>query len=180
MIVFLDFDGVLHPFFPLPDRTDAENAVFSCLPAFEGMLRKYPHVNVVISSSWRLRKSPAEVLGLFSEDIRPRIIGFNPPSPGTTGNDPGARMKECEAWLETHDQTTTPWLALDDYAALFSPGARVLVCHDGFREREIALFDEAMADIEAFAVRYPVKASGARTHADGSLIFLPPGVSLAK
>ena len=31
MILFLDFDGVLHPFFPRNDRSDAENQFFSYL-----------------------------------------------------------------------------------------------------------------------------------------------------
>ena len=42
MILFLDFDGVLHPVFPRKDRTDEENQLFSCLPRLEGVLRDFP------------------------------------------------------------------------------------------------------------------------------------------
>ena len=181
MIVFLDFDGVTHPFFPRADLTDAENATFSNLPAIEEALRAHPHVRVVISSSWRLRKPWPELLALFSDDIRPRVIGMTPTSAGNTGNDPGARMNECLAWLDDNGHTHTPWLALDDFDGLFSPGGALLLCHDGFRERERALFDEAMRDLDAFKVKYPIKdPMGSRLHPDGGLLFLPPGVSLKK
>ena len=43
--VFLDFDGVTHPW------SQAED--FRCLPVLEAVLRDYPETRVVISSDWR-------------------------------------------------------------------------------------------------------------------------------
>ena len=77
MILFLDFDGVLHPEGEghLPnDGTD-----FCFLPRLEELLREFPHVRIVISSSWRERLAYPTLLKPFSEDIRARIIGTTPP-----------------------------------------------------------------------------------------------------
>jgi hypothetical protein len=182
VILFLDFDGVTHPFFPRPDLTDQENALFSCLPAIEDALRAHPHVRVVISSSWRMTKTPDELRTLFSPDLQARVIGQNPLLPDHNPNDPGARMTECLAWLAANGEESTPWVALDDFEDLYSPGAALVVCHDGFRGRERALLEEALNDPDTFRTRYPVRdASLARLHPEGGgLLFLPPGVELKK
>jgi hypothetical protein len=44
-VVFLDFDGVLHPGF---------SETFRHLPTFDRFLRTMPDTSVVISSDWRL------------------------------------------------------------------------------------------------------------------------------
>lgn len=49
----LDFDGVLHPFFPRPDRSDEENQLFSYLPRLEAVLQEFGDWQIVIASSWR-------------------------------------------------------------------------------------------------------------------------------
>jgi hypothetical protein len=81
MLIFVDIDGVL-----IPDRrhetsslqTDIMKFNSACLNHFENVLRSYPNVRVVISSSWR-EIFPFEVIPpLFSPDIAIRIIGFTP------------------------------------------------------------------------------------------------------
>lgn len=52
MILFLDFDGVLHPLFTLPELSPEESRPFCYLPRFAAVLHDYPHVEVVISSTW--------------------------------------------------------------------------------------------------------------------------------
>ncbi|WCT24267.1 HAD domain-containing protein [Acidovorax temperans] len=52
-ILFLDFDGVLHP------EHCHESKHFCCLPVLEDALRQAPEWQVVISSTWRLQKSLA-------------------------------------------------------------------------------------------------------------------------
>ena len=64
--VFLDFDGVTHPW------SQAED--FRCLPVLEAVLRDYPETRVVISSDWRTLFSLPKLVARFSEDIRPRVI----------------------------------------------------------------------------------------------------------
>lgn len=48
-ILFLDFDGVLHP------EHCHESKHFCCLPVLEDALRQAPEWQVVISSTWRLQ-----------------------------------------------------------------------------------------------------------------------------
>ena len=48
-ILFLDFDGVLHP------EHCHESKHFSCLPVFESVLSQVPDCKLVIASTWRLQ-----------------------------------------------------------------------------------------------------------------------------
>ena len=75
MILFIDFDGVLHPFFPLPDLPDDENAFFSYLPRLMRELDDFPGVDVVISSSWRTSEN---LMTQVPETLRQRIAGHTP------------------------------------------------------------------------------------------------------
>ena len=51
LILFLDFDGVLHP--EGEDHILNGGADFCFLPRLEALLREFPWVKIVISSSWR-------------------------------------------------------------------------------------------------------------------------------
>ena len=78
-VLFLDFDGVLHSEPSLPKEA------FSQLPLVEAILREFPSVEVVISSTWRLDwvgdSDAAAVENLrryFSPDIAQRVVGVTP------------------------------------------------------------------------------------------------------
>ena len=59
MIIFLDFDGVLHAHYgPHSER-------FCFLQRFESLIREYPSAQIVISSSWQLTHDL-----FFSPDIQ--------------------------------------------------------------------------------------------------------------
>lgn len=78
MILFLDFDGVLHPEGEghiLSGGTD-----FCFLPRLEALLREFLHVKIVISSSWREQLRYETLLKPFSSDLRARILGATPHS----------------------------------------------------------------------------------------------------
>lgn len=116
-IVFLDFDGVLHP------EVCPTAQLFSCLPLFEGVLLSHADVEVVISSSWRLHHPLTELRNRFSLEIADRIVDGTP----VYRQDPGGaavahvRERECRAWLDLH-RPTHPWVAIDDVPWLFTPG----------------------------------------------------------
>ena len=127
MIVFLDFDGVLHP-----ESAECKSELLSRLPLVEAVLREFPEADIVISSSWRLdwRNQSAATLAMrqyFSPDIAPRVLGATPnhlyldrkAAPGILPLYP--RQWECETWLGAHRPPGTPWLALDDRAGWFRP-----------------------------------------------------------
>jgi hypothetical protein len=122
VILFLDFDGVLHP-----NRLTEPD--FSRLPKLLDILRACPHVDVVFSTSWREIYTPAELLQFISngggEDLLHRFIGINP----SVLREAGAfytgtyfrRERECQLWLAGNGQQHRYWLALDDIADSFSP-----------------------------------------------------------
>ena len=77
ILLFLDFDGVLHPQYEGQQQVPDEVA-FCHLPRFEELLRDFPEVDVVISSAWRKQITLDELKNYFSEDIRTRIVGATP------------------------------------------------------------------------------------------------------
>ncbi len=73
MILFLDFDGVLHP---EPCYSDSD--LFCHRPLFESVMREFPDIEIVISSTWRQNRSLAQLKALFSDDIAACIVGVTP------------------------------------------------------------------------------------------------------
>ena len=120
MFLFLDFDGVLHPEF---FHQGAE--LFCHREKLETILRECPQVEIVISSTWRLTRSLAELQALFSRDIGTRIVGVTPDWRDlpelheVIGNYP--RHVEVEGWLRQTNRVWERWVALDDRDYWFSP-----------------------------------------------------------
>jgi hypothetical protein len=126
MILFLDFDGVLHPEH-MGESTPAD-VVFCHLPRFESVMRDFPAVKIVISSMWRYDFSLDELKARFSPDIAVRIIGTTPMTNRTDAPYvPARREKEILAWLADSGCDATPWLALDDAAWQFEQYLNQLV-----------------------------------------------------
>ena len=127
MILFLDFDGALHPS-PMDER-----GIFCHWERLESILRMFPFVNVVISSSWRPTFPADVIMEIFSADIQSRIVGMTPSN--VAGADQ-SRHAEILAWI-TETNYCRPWVALDDAAGEFhNAGDRLLVCQTtvGFDE----------------------------------------------
>lgn len=119
MILFLDFDGVLHPDPCYDDRT-----LFCCLPLLESVLRDFPNVQIVISSTWREKRNLNELRSLFSPDVSNRIIGVTPcwkDCPDVFEVVGYQRQAEIEAWLRSSGEPWRNWVAIDDKAFLFKP-----------------------------------------------------------
>ena len=132
-ILFLDFDGVLHPFFPRDDRSDEENQLFSYLPRLERVLREFSDLRVVITSSWRTNRSWDDLIKPFAPDIAIRIIGATP----SLNHQDHSRFKEVLHYLDQNNLHGANWVALDDDPALYPADCSSLVlCEDGFREAE--------------------------------------------
>lgn len=136
MILFLDFDGVLHPCYGSPD------GAFCYLERLEDVLRDFPAVRVVLTTSWR-EKTPIDYLvGNFSPDVRGRIIGG---TPVIIQNEPPyrpyVRHEEIKAYLK--DRPAERYVILDDKAEWFPESeTNLIVCNDGF-------FDEEEAQLRA-------------------------------
>lgn len=109
MLLFLGFDGVMHP--AVGDRT-----LFEHRDAFESILREHAYAEVVITSSWR------EVFDVdslredyFSPDIQPRIVDVTPVIPGAM------RWQEVQAYLD-EVRYAGPYIVIDDDASEFPAG----------------------------------------------------------
>ena len=112
MILFLDFDGVLHPQYE--DQLVPADVAFCHLPRFEAVMRDFPAVQIVISSSWREQFSLDNLRARFSADVAARIIGITPVFPAYHPRILEQRESEILAWLVAEGRSSEPWLALDD------------------------------------------------------------------
>lgn len=119
MILFLDFDGVLHPEYE--GQAVPIEVVFCHLHRFETIMRDHPDVEIVISSTWREQFALDALRARFSSDIAARIIGATPMiSRGEDQYLAARRESEILAWLERAGRQDEPWLALDDAAWQFA------------------------------------------------------------
>ncbi|MGV8898672.1 MAG: HAD domain-containing protein [Burkholderiaceae bacterium] len=140
-LLFLDFDGVLHPF-PMPSDPAR---LFCNLPQLEAVLRDIPQLQVVISSSWRENRSLADLAALFSPDIAKRIIAVLPVIEIRCLADAKAvRYREIEQFLKEQGEPIK-WIALDDDPALFPFNCPNLIqCIDCFGSAEEAKLRQAL------------------------------------
>ena len=117
MILFLDFDGVLHP-------QPNDGAQFSNAPRVWELLARHPEVSIVFSTGWRF-EHPVDSLRGFAtaqggEHLADRFIDATPLLRHDA--DEQSRERDCLAWLAANKRDGEPWLALDDMPGLFSRG----------------------------------------------------------
>lgn len=138
MILFTDFDGVCHPAYHRSELPDEENRPFSYLPRLENVLRDYPEVRIVISSSWRQYQPWENIIKPFAPDILSRIIGATPVLVHKEPPYPKhPRYLEIIEYLHCNDLKAEKWIALDDEAELYPLGCETLIlCRNGFRDAE--------------------------------------------
>lgn len=79
MILFLDFDGVLHPdaAFLVNGRPTlkAEGALMMWAPLLEDALAGFPEVQIVLSTSWARELSYSRARGWLPQALRARVTG---------------------------------------------------------------------------------------------------------
>lgn len=140
MILFLDFDGVLHPL------TAEGTELFSCLPKLWTLLRRHPEIEVVFSTAWRERLSLAIMTKYVTqgggEDLVPsRFIGATPHDIDHDANCE-SRLTECLSWLSENGRELEPWIAVDDMGILFgrrpAPNIYLVNPDHGLRDHDIA------------------------------------------
>lgn len=145
-LLFLDFDGCMHPFGCAIDR------YFCHLELLEAWLRRRPCVVVVISSSWRENHPLDEMQSYFSDDIQNRLIGTTPVFVRDTWaqfdieRQPHTHTRYIEIlrWLAQNSAQGKRWAAVDDQAHLFTPDCDSLVLVDG--RVGLTTYDLARAD----------------------------------
>ena len=100
-LLFLDFDGVLHP-----TQLTSESP-FNRIHILEEALTGY-QPEIVISSSWRFTHSLEKLQKILPSSISNRIVGVT--GAPVVGKHP--RFNEISAYLRIHGQAD--WRALDD------------------------------------------------------------------
>ena len=125
VIIFLDIDGVLHP------ETCYRSDLQLCeMRRLVGVLQDFPQTRIVISSTWREKRSLQDLQLLFPPDVQTRVIGL---TPAWQDFDHVVynyhRQAEIEAWLKANCPPWEKFVVLDDSAWLFSPFyAPLLTC----------------------------------------------------
>lgn len=138
-VLFLDFDGVTHP-----DPCEKDQ-LFQSLPLIEAVIRRYPGVLVILSTTWRTMHPLDELKDLFSSDLAERVLGGTPllslydlawyPVPISARS----RQREIEAWLHQNRTLNHPWVAIDDRPWWFEsecPNLLVTSALTGFTESD--------------------------------------------
>ena len=112
-VLFLDFDGVVHPYNPLAVESSGGNqsklAAFCWLPLLIDALAEHPAVRIVVTSDWRH----------FSDDgkLRDHLGALAPRFAGTTGLTMGfTRADYIREVVELN--ALDFWCALDDDASV--------------------------------------------------------------
>jgi hypothetical protein len=119
-VLFLDFDGVLHP--------AQGNLVpeFAHAPRLAGILAD-TDCAVVISSTWRDHLSLEEIRALLPTNLRERVVGVL----GPDQRGPHVRFKNIRVWLESQSEPVDAYVAIDDSASDFPSDCRHLILCDG-------------------------------------------------
>lgn len=107
-ILFLDFDGVLHP-----EVFGAKE--FSCAQFLEEALQPLPLIQIILSTSWKYDHSFSEMCDALPEGLRSRVVGQTVSL--EKGMHPLGREKEIRATMEQFPGRA--WIALDDWALGF-------------------------------------------------------------
>jgi hypothetical protein len=153
VVLFLDFDGVTHP------EPCYKQGCFSNLHLIEAVLREFPAVELVISSSWRDHHTLDELRDMFSPDIGQMVVGVTPsiknPSsdwlPGSTTEH--EREWEIETWMKANRPWGTPWMAIDDRAHWFrenSPNLLLTKSAFGFHPDQQSDFRSMLQERESW------------------------------
>lgn len=115
-LLFLDFDGVLHP-----AQVDPAQPHFCWLPELERLLGEHLDVMVVVHSTWRYDHHDSELRTLLG-GLGTRFVGSAPRGP---------RQQAIESVLQANKGKVSSYLVLDDAPGEFEDGALNVVFLDG-------------------------------------------------
>lgn len=115
-VLFLDFDGVLHP---AKSELDAER--FCWLPLLEALLATHKDIAVVVHSTWRYEYRDEELRELLGK-VGELVVGSAPRGP---------REQAIESVLQANKGRLTSYLVLDDAPDEFTQGKLNALFVDG-------------------------------------------------
>ena len=136
MILFLDFDGVLHPARAVMGQRGPELAgdgsLFIWAEPLGELLAERPHVQIVLSTSWARHLPYMQVRGYLPPALRSRVIGstwhrirtdpaYSYGLQFSYWND-ASRYRQVRRWVELY--RVTRWVAIDDDAECWDDSDR--------------------------------------------------------
>ncbi|MBK1683114.1 HAD domain-containing protein [Rhodoferax fermentans] len=121
LILFLDFDGVLHhenvrisngsgPFLVAPERYQ----LFQHAELLAQLLAPYPQVQIVLSTSWAVHYGVAKAAKRLPPELQARVIGGTFHSRYMRKDDFQALPRGKQVIADAHRRQPRDWLALDD------------------------------------------------------------------
>lgn len=122
LLLFLDFDGVLHTLFEVDEATGYAKAYhgphFTHAQVLVDLLR--PHLagmEIVVSSTWGGKRTLDELRALLPSELAERVtdaVHHHLPGPTQEKTDPiDSRYAEIDWYLRHHQPRTKRWLAID-------------------------------------------------------------------
>lgn len=139
-LLFLDFDGVLHP------ASAYQTRAFCHAPTLAQCLAPYD-CDIVISSSWRFSHSLDEIRSLLPRELALRVTGVT--GPAYVGRH--ARYVEILRYLSGSRLPNGSWRALDDARWEFPTGLQNLIVCDpnaGLAARELRALERWLGGSE--------------------------------
>ena len=121
-ILFLDFDGVLHPDAVYLTRQGptlkAEGTLFMWAPILANLLEDFPMISLVLSTSWVRHLGYKRALGYLPLELRERVIGSTWHSSMAKGwadeNQWDGRTRYDQICRYAARSQLRHWVALDD------------------------------------------------------------------
>jgi hypothetical protein len=150
LIIFTDFDGVLHPFFPEADVPDEENQYFSYAPNLEKVVKDLSQefdVEVVIASSWRNTRTIEQLREFLPEGLRSYVIGKNPHHAEKYKTDLYNREDECRQYLKDNNLDCL-WVVLDDEPDWYYTKKHLVICPNRFKENEMEKLKQRVQELK--------------------------------
>lgn len=140
MILFLDFDGVLHPVL--------DEDKFQHMDRFLRLLDDYPEVKIVISSSWRHVLDYGVMKGML-ERHEDKFLGTT--RDVLEQENDCTRLLEILSWIEDHGYSG-PWLAIDDAVSEFPldyPNLFLCKSEVGLNEETVEKLRQRLKDLHS-------------------------------
>ena len=118
-VLYLDFDGVLHHEDVRVKRTGpyiaagAQYKLFEHAPVLAELLDPYPHVRIVLSTSWVRRYGCSKTAKNLPWKLRERVVGATFHSQ-MNADEFWAAPRGMQVWGDVVKRLPWKWLALDD------------------------------------------------------------------
>lgn len=181
-ILFLDFDGVLHPdeVYRVGDKIVLKMdgfCLFEWAPLLNEILAPYPSLKIVLSTSWARVLGVGEARSWLTEGLRKRVIGATWHAHCPRGWELYPRYAQVLGDVKRHAHRR--WLAIDDSGegwpsehrdrlVLCDPllGLGAAAVQNELRSKLAWLFSENVGASPALASAYPVSSDPTQSEAD--------------